>query len=449
VRLVADMKLSQENLKRAINDPVYFAREFLEIEPHPGQAKWLSCSTRPENALHTGNRWGKSFVQAIKFLHRCIFKIRKPAYRGLKYQAANVSITLDQAQIVYYHILALLNRSKFISALVGEALLTPFPHIRFGNGALFWARSTQNNAEYLLGHDFDFINFDEVAYETNPEYVIDQVLVMRLADREGTLDFTSTPKGRNWIFRKCQQLGNNPNLGYVQNGDCLQNPHISREYLEFRQRTLSEKKVAQNIFGQFVDEENSLLKEEQIAWALANSTGLCPPIGGHAYITGWDLGRKQSWTVGITIDISVRPYQMVSLERFQKDWLEQMEIIRQKKRLYPGLVVIDSTGIGDVIMAELADIKPVGFHFGERGGRAKLDLISNLQLLHLKNQIAYPVLEQFTEKGNIWSLLDELRELSWDSKESLDGAMALALALWPLCGSVENSVILSPQIASF
>lgn len=443
------MKVTQEKIRKAILDPVYFAQEFLEVEPHPGQAKWLANSTRPENALHTGNRWGKSFIQAVKFLHRCIFKIRKPDYRGLRYQAANVSITMDQAQIVYYHMLGLIGKSKFLSALVKDTLLTPFPHIKFGNNSIFWARSTQNSAEYLLGHDFDFINFDEVAYETNPEYVIDQVLVMRLADREGILDLTSTPKGRNWFYRKCQQLENNPHWGYVQNGDCEQNPFLSKQYLEFRKQTLSEKKIAQNIYRQFVDEENALIKEEQIAWALANSTGLCAPLAGHSYITGWDLGRKQSWTVGITVDISVRPYQVVSFERFQKDWLEQVEIIRQKRRLYPGLVVIDSTGIGDVIMSELADIKPLGFNFGEKGGKAKLDLIANLQLMHLKNQIAYPVIEQFTEKGNIWSLQDELRELGWDSKESLDGAMALALALWPLRSSVENSVVLTPQIARF
>src|SRR4030067_893442 len=434
------MKVTREKIRQAITDPVYFAREFLEIEPHFGQASWLLNSCRRENALHTGNRWGKSFIQAVKFLHRCIFKIRRPDYRGLRYPAANVSITLDQAQIVYYHILGLISKSKFLSALVKDALVTPFPHIKFGNGSVFWSRSTQNSAEYLLGHDYDFINFDEVAYETNPEYVIDQVLVMRLADREGSLDLTSTPKGRNWFYRKCQQLQNNPQLGYVQNGDCLQNPFISREYLEFRKKTLSEKKVLQNIYGQFVDEENQLIKEEQIAWALANSTGLCAPLAGHSYITGWDLGRKQSWTVGITIDISVRPYQVVSLERFQKDWLEQVEIIRHKKKLYPGLVVIDSTGIGDVIMSELADKKPIGFQFQEK---SRLDLISNLQLIHQKHLIAYPVIEQFTEKGEIWSLQDELRELGWEKEKSLDGAMALAFALWPLRSSVENSVSLS------
>ena len=440
------MNLSREKLRRAVTDPVFFAQEFLGIQPHPGQANWLRNSNRPENALHTGNRWGKSFVQAVKILHRCIFKIRDQRYRHARYQAANVSITLDQAQILYYHVLRLINRSKFASALIDDARLTPFPHLKFGNGSVFWARSTQNNAEYLLGHDFDYINFDEVAYETNPEYVIEQVLVMRLADRSGMLDLTSTPKGKNWFYRKCQQLRANPSLGYVQNGSCWQNPFISREYLQMRQQTLPEKKVAQNIMGNFVDDENALFKEEQIVRAMSSSTGLCHPLDGHSYVTGWDLGRKQSWTVGITIDISSRPFQVVSFERFQKDWLEQTDSIRQKKRLYPGLVVIDATGVGDVILSQLADISPIPFLFNEK---SKLDLLSNLQLMHQKGELAYPAFQQFTNKGEIWSLQDELREIGWDQKQSFDGVMALGLAVWPLRAGIENPVPLSPLTGSF
>ena len=115
--------------------------------------------------------------------------------------------------------------------------------------------NSQNSGEYLLGHDFDFVNFDEVAYETNPEYVIEQVLMMRLADREGILDYTSTPKGKNWFYQKCLKLQQNPKWGYVQNGSCLQNNFISKEYVEQKMQSLSQPKINQNILGQFVEEE--------------------------------------------------------------------------------------------------------------------------------------------------------------------------------------------------
>jgi hypothetical protein len=197
-------KFKRDFWRESVLDPVLFAREFLEIEPHPGQEEWLKNSTCPENALHTGNRWGKSLIQAVKILHRCIFKIRDPKFEDLKkYEAVNASITLDQAKIIFENVLRLIRERPVLESFVSTVKFTPFPHIIFGNGATFWARSTQRRGEYLLGRDYDYFNFDEVAFEQHSEYVVNQVIMMRLADRAGMLDFTSTPKGKNWFYRKC------------------------------------------------------------------------------------------------------------------------------------------------------------------------------------------------------------------------------------------------------
>ena len=48
-------------------DPVYFARHILGLPLHSGQIQWIRNSTKKVNILRPGNRWGKSFVQAIKF----------------------------------------------------------------------------------------------------------------------------------------------------------------------------------------------------------------------------------------------------------------------------------------------------------------------------------------------------------------------------------------------
>ena len=110
----------------ALHDPVYFAREYLDFEPHYGQVAWLRGSTGFENALVTGNRWGKSDVQAVKLIHRSIFQIRRLKYdRPGHYRAVNVCITIDQAQIIYSKILAFLERNKKIKALVKKIRSTP------------------------------------------------------------------------------------------------------------------------------------------------------------------------------------------------------------------------------------------------------------------------------------------------------------------------------------
>jgi len=433
--------------RRCISDPVLFAKEILEIEPHPGQVRWLCYSIKPENALHTGNRWGKSQVQAIKILHRCFFKIRKLKYNTTdKYEAVNASITLDQAKIVFEKVIKLLKGKREAEALVKDIKFSPFPHIIFGNDSVFWARSTQRRGEYLLGHDYDYFNFDEVAFEPHPEYVVEQVIMMRLADRAGMLDYTSTPKGRNWFYKKCEWLKTHPKSGYVQNGDTRENPYISRKYLERKIKTLSPNKVAQNIYGDFVDDPDQVILEKYVSEATSKSWGLSPPVSGHTYCHGWDLARKRTYTVGITLDITEIPYQVVALQRFQREWKDVYSAIRKRKKEYEGQVIIDSTGLGDVVLAELSDIKPVGFNFGERGGKAKSELISNLQQAHALGQIAYPYIEQTDADGEVWSLQDELRNFYWDSKKDCDAVMALGLALWLVRGRVEKPTFVLPRI---
>jgi hypothetical protein len=274
---------------------VVFAREFLEIEPHPGQIRWLKNSNKPENALHTGNRWGKSQVQAIKILHRCVFKIRKLKYNtASRYEAVNASITQDQANIVFDKVTRLIKGKKKIELLIKNVKFAPFPHIIFGNGAIFWARSTQRRGEYLLGHDYDYFNFDEVAFEPHPEYVVNQVIQMRLADRAGTLDYTSTPKGKNWFYKKCQELRKNPETGYVQKGDSRENPYISSEYLLRKLKTLPLQKIAQNISGEFVDDPRQVISEKYISWATSSSTGLSAPILGTQILSRLGSSSKKN-----------------------------------------------------------------------------------------------------------------------------------------------------------
>ncbi|MFH1336722.1 MAG: terminase family protein [Candidatus Zixiibacteriota bacterium] len=440
-------KFDKEFWQKSLADPVFFASKFLEIKPHAGQVKWLQSSTKPENALHTGNRWGKSLVQAIKILHRCIFKIRNTKYDHIsKYEAINASITLDQAKIIFENVIRLVKGKPDLERKIKEIKFTPFPHIVFWNGAIFWARSTQRRGEYLLGRDYDYFNFDEVAFEAHPEYVVNQVIMMRLADRAGILDYTSTPKGKNWFYQKCCELQKNPDFGYVQNGDSRENPNISQEYLKRKIKSLSPSKIEQNIKGLFIDDANQVIREEYIRDAMNASTGLSAPIAGHRYCHGWDLARKRTFTVGITLDVTTKPYQLIAFERFQREWKDVYATIRLRHKEYGGEIIIDSTGLGDVILAELSDIRPVGFNFGDRGGKAKSELIANLEKMHALGEVAYPYIEKIEEGGGLWTLQDELRNFYWDKNQECDAVMALALALWLVRESKNASVILMPRV---
>jgi len=153
---------------------------------HPGQLKWLKNSITPENLLVTGNRWGKSFVSAVKIVHHAIYRPRPLRYdTSGRYRVVTASITQDQANIIFDEVVRLVRQSKLVAPLVASQTRSPYPRLVLGNGSMIEARSTQNRGEYLLGHDYDLFIFDEVAFETDPDYVVEEVIRMRLADRAG------------------------------------------------------------------------------------------------------------------------------------------------------------------------------------------------------------------------------------------------------------------------
>jgi hypothetical protein len=255
---------SGRSWRRAVTDPVYFARVFLDLNPHQGQVRWLRNSTGSENALVTGNRWGKSQIQAVKLLHRAVFQIR-PIEGDIDdyYRCANVSITQDQAGIIFAKMVGLINRSAPLIAILKNTRQTPFPHIVFKNGSEIWVRSTQNRGEYLLGHDFDYVNFDEAAYEPFGEWLVDGVIKLRLADRDGALDFSSTPNGLNWFYKRCELI-KKEKRGFVMHGSTFENPHLAKNYLRDLKGGLSPSRAAQHLHGRFTSFEGRLFPDEVI-----------------------------------------------------------------------------------------------------------------------------------------------------------------------------------------
>jgi len=435
---------SNRNWRRAVTDPVYFARAFLDLRPHPGQIAWLRNSTGSENALVTGNRWGKSHIQAAKILHRAVFQIR-PVARDIDryYRCANVSITQDQAGIIFAKMVQLIDRSAPLKALLKTIKQTPFPHIVLKNGSEIWARSTQNRGEYLLGHDFDYINFDEAAYEPYGEWVVDGVIKLRLADRDGVLDFSSTPNGLNWFFKRCQSI-KKEKRGFVKHGSTFENPNLSRNYLDSLTSAMSESRIAQHLHGRFTSFEGRLFPEEIIRRCLIDRESVLKftfqPDG--FYIHGWDLARKMTHTVGVTIDASTRPFRVIEIGRMQREWPLTIRAIKDRHKRYGGITIIDSTGLGDVVLAELDEIGAIGFNFG--GGNRDL-LLANFERAIFAGEIVWPHIEH-PDDGGVWSLTDEIRAMDKNYGNVGDGVCALALALWQARERSHIAPFLKPAI---
>jgi len=300
----------------------------------------------------------------------------------------------------------------------------------------------------LLGHDYDYFIFDEVAFEDEAEYVVNEVVKMRLADRMGKLDLVSTPNGRNWFYKKMLDMKGRPREAYVQSGDSRENKYISEEYLQIQLKYLSEKRVAQNIKGMFIDSGGEIIPGRYIDAALLDDTNVVDSVLSKRerpyYISGWDLARKKTATVGITVSLSNDTARIVKLNRIRKwDWNIILEAIRKQQSAYPGRLVIDATGLGDVVVSQLSDLNPEAVIFTPK---VKAELLTNLEIFHNMEKIKYSRWELPDGEGRVWSLEDELRSARWDDNNSCDAVMALALALWPL--RRPNRPVIAPRIGS-
>lgn len=448
---------------KCATDPVLFANTFLPKKPHKGQTLWLQSSTQPINTLVPGNRWGKSTIIAEKHIWKCIFKVgikakTKEAWKAAEYETISVAMSADQAAIVFKEAKKLLKDSP-LRVLVKAMRSTPFPHIIFANGSIFHCRSAHDDGKYIDGHAYRYLSIDEAGWITNLKSLMTNVIVMRLAGG-GEIDLIGTPKGYNDLYFYYERGQRGTPGYYSQRGSIYDNPYLPREDIEMRDRLLAsaDPKIRKQVLeGEFVDFSGLAFTRDQRDNAFDPAMEqYVPYIEGHKYWVAFDLGRQTDYTVGIVLDVTTRPWKVVSYTRLNKVAWEEIyaTIDRVTKEYRIRYARIDATGPGgDVIEEEMTKrgIKVDPFKTSTRA--SKLDIINGLQsaldegrqVIGMADQVDdngavqhHPILEEPGE-GNwglirlpcISQLMDEMGVYSIDDKNIpfTDSVMALALVV--------------------
>jgi hypothetical protein len=285
------------------------------------------------------------------------------------------------------------------------------------------------------------------------------VIIMRLAGG-GDIDLVGTPKGFGDLYWYYERGIRKVPGYYAQRGSIFDNPFLPAEDIKMRDNLLrsSDPKIrAQVMDGDFVDLEGLAFTHDQRDNCFKPSLPAHQPYeSGHHYIQAWDLGRQTDYTVGITLDVTSRPFVMVDYVRLNKvPWEEIFRLIQEKAKEYRvALPRIDATGPGGDVIEEMLWNRNIPVDGYKTSTAAeKLDLINNLQqvLDHGRKSIderwepdeagvlhRVPVMEEPDPESDAWGLLrmpcipqlmDEMGTYMLKDKDLVqDSVMSLALA---------------------
>lgn len=361
--------------------------------PHDAQKEVLESGAR-FIVLLCGRRWGKSLIsQNISFLK--VLGGKRVAYITPTYLLA--SVFFDE-MVKMGGTIFKTNRTELT--------------IKLGNGELRFF--TGENLDALRGQKFHQVIVDEAAYIKNLKEGWERVIRPTLTDYSGNALFVSTPRGYDYFY----------SLSQINSGDwrtfkfsTFDNPFIPVSEIEDARAMLP----------------HAVFEQEYMANPMQNADN---PFGSDAIRSnieplstkppkyyGIDLAKSYDYTVIIGLDEDGR---VSYIDRFQKSWQHTKEtILRLDKRICG---YVDSTGVGDPIMEELAQTMHglEGFKFTSQ---SKQQLMEGLVSAIHQGLIKYPsgaitdeleVFEyKFTASGVRYAARDGFHD---------DCVMALALA---------------------
>jgi len=439
----------KEIWERGRYDLIQFGRDFCDFDvtcvgrdklPHEGEIKWFKNHLwAPERILACGNRWGKTASASVKLRHHLLYQTRKDRYAQLtnEYRALSLSMTVPMARLSFDDaFFGGMNNPFYRRFIVDEECHTaardPQPIMVIGQGghqkdawrSELWARSTTKGARYLLGTDFDFVNYDEASRDVNGKKLRQEVLLMRMVDREGRIDYTSTGNGKNWyweLFLEGRKDEIHDNY-YSQTGPVTENPSIPREAIERAASRMSVAMREQNIYGGFAD-VGVFFSMDSIQECYKNIDYSIPakPVKNAQYVMSGDFGRTQDKTVILVARCDVTPAKLVFGEEMENvEFPEQFKRVAEVHRTYNNAPMLgDETSLGGKMAVEL-----LALQYGVRidglslsGGKAaKQALLVAGQEALLGRRIIWPFVPEFREMYDqlaFYQIQDKYIDTDW------------------------------------
>lgn len=217
------------------------------------------------------------------------------------------------------------------------------------NGAVIWFKSG-DKPNSLYGEDVYAAVLDEASRMKEDAYI---AIRTTLTATRAPIRIIGNVKGRrNWFYQMArraqhdQESGIEPReMGYhkIIAEDAVLAGVLDRQEIEDARRQLPEQAFKELYLAEPSDDGGNPFGLQHIA-ACVKPLSTMPAVNW-----GWDLAKKQDWTVGIGLD---RAGAVARFERFQHvPWGEVINRIINFTGNAPAL--IDSTGVGDPILDQL------------------------------------------------------------------------------------------------
>jgi hypothetical protein len=277
------------------------------------------------NVVDCGRRWGKSLL-AINLLSEPALESCPTGYFAPTYKL--LEGTFKECLVTLQSIISKKHDNQFIELITGGSIE-------------FWSLDNPNAGR---SRKYKRVIVDEAAFVKNLWSAWTESIRPTLTDLKGDAWFLSTPKGKNDFYKLFTRGKSEPDWVSWQMSTYT-NPYIDASEVDGAKRDLPEIAFNQEYLAQFSDNVANPFGMDHISrcvYPLSQSPTVC---------YGIDLAKKHDWTVITGLD---QFGQVSYFQRFQKDWKQTGEAILS---LPPGLICIDSTGVGDVIAESIAQAR--------------------------------------------------------------------------------------------
>jgi len=298
---------------------------------------------------------------------------------------------------LWEEIVGMYQRSPFLRPLIKgvrtSSRLYPHPRFHLKNNVSIDSIGLHDQGKHVVTGDYSLILVNEIGEVKNLRYILDNVLTQRTWRRGGTIIGAGTPRGGQqseyWdVFRRgLEEEGNkfrDPRVIALY-ADSRENPFADQERIEEFISTRNPKLIEERVMGKFVGVEGAafprFLLDEVFDEKMPFEQKKKPRMD---IIHGVDFGRKQDFTVCITLDVSKKPWKGLHLYRSGGGfgtWEQILNDIKEIHNTYGGEFVVDTTSAGGDIqgswMAEL-DIPFLPMDFSMSPAK-KVNLINFLQ----------------------------------------------------------------------